>query len=156
MILLALDSLFIAILYIGLTAAAKGTLSVSEGYRSVFARHWAVTLNIPVVVVGLVLLQLREPPPEYIDPALNPAATMQSASAELASNCRIVDVLTRSNQEAEAFAWWLMIKSSSLIENSHLRWLAWLLFLLSGALGLLAYSRFCAQMIYYADVYGSR
>ena len=153
---LAMDSMLITMLYFGLLYAAQGALKVNQGFRSIFARNWAVAINVPIVVVALLLLQLREPPPAYLDPSLDLAATMQAASFELSSKCQIIDLLIRSQQEAEAFSWWLMIKSSSVIDDSHLRWVVWLFFLLSGALGLLAYSRFCVQLVYYAHSFGNR
>ncbi len=154
--LLAMDSIVIAMLYFGLVQAATGVLKVNQGFRSIFARNWTVAINVPMVVVVLLLLQLKQPPPAYLDPSMDLATTMQTASAELASKCRITDLLIRTRQEAEAFSWWLMIKSSSVIEDSHLRWAVWLFFLLSGALGLLAYSRFCVQLVYYAHTSGNR
>lgn len=156
LVLLALDSLLIAILYFGLMEGAKGVLNVNEGFRSIFARNWTVAINVPVAVMAILFLQLKQSPPAYLDPSLDLATTMQAASAELTSKCQIIDLLIRAHQEAEAFSWWLMIKSSSVIEDSHLRWVAWLFFLLSGVLGLIAYSRFCAQLVYYAQLLGNR
>lgn len=154
--LLAIDSIVIAMLYFGLLHAAHGVFRVNPGFQSIFARNWTVAINVPVVVLALLLLQLREPPPDYLDPSLDLATTMQTASNELTSKCRIIDTIIRSQQEAEAFSWWLMIKSSAVIEDGHLRWAVWLFFLLSGALGLLAYSRFCVQLIHYAELFGKR
>jgi len=154
--LLAMDSIVITMLYFGLLQAAKGVFKVNPGFQSIFARNWAVAINVLIVVVALLLLQLREPPPAYLDPSLDLATTMQAASSELTSKCQIIDLLIRTQQEAEAFSWWLMIKSSSVIEDSHLRWMVWLFFLLSGALGLLAYSRFCVQLVHYAHSFGNR
>ena len=154
--LLAVDSIVIAMLYFSLLHAADGVFQVNQGFRSIFARNWAVAINVPVVVIVLLLLQLREPPPDYLDPSLDLATTMQAASNELNSKCRIIDTLIRTQQEAEAFSWWLMIRSSAVIEDGHLRWAVWLFFLLSGALGLLAYSRFCVQLIHYAGQFGNR
>lgn len=154
--LLAIDSIVIATLYFGLLHAANGVFKVNEGFRSIFARNWTVAINVPAVVVALLLLQLREPPPDYLDPSLDLTTTMQAASNELTSKCQIIDTLIRTQQEAEAFSWWLMVKSSSVIEDGHLRWAVWLFFLLSGALGLLAYSRFCVQLVHYAQQFGNR
>lgn len=155
LILLTLDALFIAILYHVVLHAANGVFSVNRNYRQIFARNWAVAINMPIIVLALLLLQLRQPPPDYIDPTQDIGTTMRAASASLTSNCAVVDLLTRASQEGEAAAWWLMVKSGGKIDNSHLRWVAWLFFLLSGTLGLLAYSRFCAQLVYYADAASS-
>lgn len=156
LVLLTLDSLVIALLYIGLFGAGPRLLGVSEGYRSVFARNWTVGLNVGLLVFVFALLQLQQPPPDYIDPSMDLSTTMQTASDPLSSQCRVVDALTRFSREAEAFSWWLMLKSTAVIEESYLRWVAWLLFLINGALGFMAYTRFCVQLIHYAHSFGSK
>ncbi len=154
--LLALDSLVITLLYFGFFQVAGGLLKVNQAFRSLFARNWAVAVNVPLVLVALLMIQLRQTPPAYIDPSLDLGATMHAASLGVSSQCGIVDTLTRLNREAEAFSWWLMIKGTGTIEDSSLRWVAWLFFLLSGTLGLLAYSRLCTQLVYYAHRLGAK
>ena len=154
--LLALDSLAITLLYFGFFQLAGGLLKVNQAFRSLFARNWAVAVNVPLVLVALLMIQLHQTPPAYIDPSLDLGATMHAASLNVSSRCGIVDTLIRLNREAEAFSWWLMIKGTGAIEDSRLRWVAWIFFLLSGTLGLLAYSRLCTQLVYYAHRLGEK
>lgn len=145
--LLAMDAVLIALLYFGLLRAASAGLRVRGAFRALFTRRWAVMVNLPLVLLGLLWLQLQQPPPAWLDGALNLEATLRAASDSVGSRCPLIDRVVRLNMEKEAFSWWLTLKGSGLIDDSRLRWVAWLLFLLSGTLALWAYSRLCVYLI---------
>ena len=147
LVLLALDAVVIALLYFRLFRAAAGGLRVRGAFRYLFARRWAVMVNLPLVLVVLLWLQLQQPPPAWLDSGLNLEATLRAASDSVASQCPLVDAVVRLNTEKDAFSWWLMLKGTAIIDDSRLRWVAWLLFLVSGTLALWAYSRLCVQLI---------
>lgn len=147
MVLLTLDALLIALLYFGLFRAASGGLRVRGAFRYLFARRWAVMVNLPLVLVALLWLQLQQPPPAWLDDSLDLEATLRAASESVGSQCPLVDSAVRLNSEKEAFSWWLTLKGTAALEDTRLRWAAWLLFLLSGSLALWAYSRLCVYLI---------
>ena len=147
MALLTLDAVLIALLYFGLFRAASGGLRVRGAFRYLFARRWAVMVNLPLVLVALLWLQLQQPPPAWLDGSLDLEATLRAASESVGSRCPLVDTAVRLNSEKDAFAWWLTLKGTAELEDSRLRWAAWLLFLLSGTLALWAYSRLCVYLI---------
>jgi hypothetical protein len=149
--LLALDALLLATLYVALYRLAAGGLHVNPGRRGVLAKSGAVALNLLLVVPALLLVQLQQAPPQYLDAALRLGPTLQAASDSVASGCPLVDQLVRLGQEGEAFAWWLTLRATRAIDDAQLRWIAWLLFLASGTLSLWAYGSFCVQLIHYAQ-----
>lgn len=148
--LLVLDSLLITLFYFTLFHAAAGALQVNEAFRYLFAKRWAIAVNVPLVVAALLFIQLQQPPPAYVDGSLNLEATLRAASDSIGSECPVVDQLIRLNREKDGFSWWLMLKGSASIGDSRIRWVAWLMFLLSGTLGLWAYSGLCVQLVYTA------
>jgi len=145
--LLALDAVLIALLYFGLLRAASSGLRVRGPFRYLFARRWAVMVNLPLVLTALLWLQLQQPPPLWLDGAMNLEETLRAASESVGSQCPLIDKVVRLNMEKDAFSWWLTLKGSGFIDDSRLRWVAWLLFLLSGTLALWAYSRLCVYLI---------
>lgn len=147
MVLLTLDAVLIALLYFGLFRAASGGLRVRGAFRFLFARRWAVMVNLPLVLVALLWLQLQQPPPAWLDGSLDLETTLRAASESVGSDCPLVDSAVRLNSEKDAFAWWLTLKGTAALEDSRLRWAAWLVFLLSGTLALWAYSRLCVYLI---------
>lgn len=153
--LLVLDSLLIALFYFAFFHIVAGALQVNEAFRYLFAKRWAIAVNVPFVVAALLFIQLQQPPPAYVDGALNLEETLRAASESIGSECSVVDQLIRLNLEKDGFSWWLMLKGGGSIDDSRVRWVAWLLFLLSGTLGLLAYSRLCVQLVYIAHRFGS-
>ena len=144
---LALDALLVALLYVLFSHLAKEALGINSTFQHLFAKHWAVSANIIIVLIAFLVIQLQQTPPEWIDGSLDLRATLFSASEGVGSDCTVVDRLVRLNQEKDALSWWLMIKSTSGIEQSHIRWVAWLLFLVSGTLSIWAYSRLCVAFI---------
>ncbi len=149
--IVALDALAITALYLGLHRMSAGLLRVNRRCRALFARVWTVRLNVLLMLPALVLIQLQQPPPNYLDDALQLRPTLQAASASVASECLPVDALVRLGREGEAFAWWVIMKATQAVEQEVLRWVAWLMFLLSGSLSLWAYSSFCAQLLHHAQ-----
>ena len=149
--IVALDALAITALYLWLHGMSAGLLRVNRAGRTLFARVWTVRLNVLLMLPVLVLVQLQQPPPDYLDDALQLRSTLQAASTSVASECLLVDALVRLGREGEAFAWWVIMKATQAIEQEVLRWVAWLLFLLSGSLSLWAYSSFCAQLVHHAQ-----
>ncbi|MDH3527337.1 MAG: hypothetical protein OEN52_10265 [Gammaproteobacteria bacterium] len=148
--LLALDSLAITALYFIFHRAATNVLRVNRGFRALFARHWTVAVNVPVMVVALLSIQLQQSPPDYLDQSLQLGPSLEAASVSVSSACPVVDRLARLGQESEAFSWWFTLKVTRAIEDERVRWVAWIAFLVSGTLTLWAYSRFCVQLVYYA------
>jgi len=148
--LLALDSLVITVVYLGFYRTAAGTLKINPGFRTLFARNWSVAINVPLMVVALFFWQLQQPPPDYLDSSLRLEPSIQAASDSVTSSCPLVDSMLRLGRESEAVSWWLALKATRAIEDNQLRWVAWILFLVSGTLILWAYSRFCVQLVYYA------
>ena len=99
--------------------------------------------------VGLDLLfklrGIREGPSDVLIVAID------KASADKMSSCAIIDVPARLQAEKEAVLWWMMIRGSQYLgPGSTLSWVAWLGFLLNGALGAWAYARLCAQLADFA------
>jgi hypothetical protein len=149
--IVALDALAITALYLWLYTTSAGLLRVNTACRTLFARVWAVRFNVLLILPILVIVQLQQPLPDYLDGDRQLRPTLQAATASVASGCHLVDAVVRLGREGEAFAWWAIMKATQAIEQRVLRWVAWLLFLLSGSLSLWAYSSFCAQLVHYAQ-----
>jgi hypothetical protein len=148
--LLTVDALLIPLLYLGFYGTATSMLRVNAAYRHLFAQRWAVTTNLLLLVPTLLFIQLQQQPPAWIDGSLNLSATLHAASDSVGSACPIVDSLVRLNQEKDALSWWLIIKGTRGTDDNLIRWVAWLLFLLSGTLSVLAFSRLCVYLVYIA------
>lgn len=148
--IIALDGLLITALFAWLHRLSGGRLGVNPAHRTLFARVWTVRINVLTMLPLLMLVQLQQPPPDYLDRDGHLRATLQDASASVTSECVPVDTLVRLGREGEAFAWWAILKATQAIEQRLLRWIAWLVFLLSGSLSLWAYSSFCVQLVHYA------
>jgi hypothetical protein len=146
----ALDGLLITALFAWLYHVSGGWLGVNPTHRTLFARVWTVRVNVLAMLPLLMLVQLQQPAPDYLDRDGQLRATLQAASASVTSECVAVDTLVRLGREGEAFAWWAILKATQAIEQRLLRWIAWLVFLLSGSLSLWAYGSFCVQLVHYA------
>jgi hypothetical protein len=149
--IVALDALAITALYLWLHWTSAGLLRVNSACRTLFARVWTVRLNVLLILPILVVVQLQQPLPDYLDGDRQLRPTLQAATASVASDCPLVDAVVRLGREGEAFAWWAIMKATQAIEQRVLRWVAWLLFLLGGSLSLWAYSSFCVQLVHYAQ-----
>ena len=149
--LLAVDAPLVAILYVSFRRAAGGIFGVNATFRGMFARNWTIAVNVVLLLPALVLVQLEQPPPDWIDPAMKLEATLRVASGRVGSECPAIDQVIRLQREAEALSWWLVITGTSAIEDRNLRWVAWLLFLVSGTLSLWAYSGLCVQLAHLAQ-----
>jgi hypothetical protein len=146
--LLALDALLMLGLFALFRALAGRMFHPEAG--AVLVKTWTVAINTWTMAAAFMVLQLYSPVPEYIEPSVS--ATIESASRQIASQCPVVDLLAEAYVEKEAFAWWLMVQGGERFEAPGLRWAAWTIFLLSGTIGLWAYSRFLAQLLGFASV----
>ncbi|MCB1785448.1 MAG: hypothetical protein KDJ33_04305 [Gammaproteobacteria bacterium] len=147
LVVVAFDALLLVVLFLGALHLGGTVLKVRERHRRLFARHWAVAVNVFLLLGILLWMQLDRPPPDYLDDGLALGPTLQTASAGVAAVCPIVDTLVRMRVEAEAASWWVAIKASPLVEDHGLRWIAWLAFLVGDALSLWGYGTLCAGLI---------
>jgi hypothetical protein len=146
LIVLALDSLILTALSAAIRSGSPRFFR-PESHR-VLVKSWSVGINTLLMAGILFYAQLYSPVPEYLTDSLT--TTLDAASARVASSCPTVDMLAGIYQEKEAFAWWLMVQGSGQLDAPALRWTAWSIFLLSGTLGVWAYSRLMVQMIDFA------
>jgi len=147
LIALALDSLIVAMLFSALRALSARIFQPRS--QLLLVKSWTVAFNTLLMAGVLFYMQLYSLVPDYLDDSLR--ATLDAASKQIASNCPPVDTLAGLYQEKDAFAWWLMVQGSDRLDVPSLRWAAWTIFLLSGTLGLWAYSRLLVQMIAFAQ-----
>lgn len=146
MLLLCFDAMLIALIYLGLRRLTHNSWRVRPAMANVLAKRFSVIINIPLLLVALMYLQLEAQPPAYLDPAKNLKTNLQSASSSLHSQCYWTDRAVRLLQEKEALAWWMMLKASASIKDKQLKWAAWMIFLISGTLGVWGYSRLCLEL----------
>jgi hypothetical protein len=145
--LLALDALLIIpVLYLGFLRNPGRWLGLRRETAYVVAKGWTVAINVVGLMTTLAVMQLHSPPPRYLDES-DLGVSMANASRRVESECAVVDTLARLHLEKEAFAWWLMIRASNGIEDRHLRWAAWIVFLVSGSLSVWGFSRFSVQLV---------
>jgi len=147
LIALALDSLIAALLFFAIRALSARIFQPKS--HLLLVKAWTVGINTLLMMGVLFYTQLYSPIPDYLDDSLR--ATLDAATRQIASNCPLANTLTGLYQEQDAFAWWLMIQGSGQLDVPSLRWAAWSIFLLSGTLGLWAYSRLLVQMIAFAQ-----
>jgi hypothetical protein len=148
---LAVDAPLVAVLYALFRRAAGGIFGVNATFRGLFARNWTIAVNVLLLLPALIVVQLEQPPPDWIDPAMKLEATLRVASGRVGSECPSINQVVGLQREAEALTWWLVITGTSAIEDRTLRWVAWLLFLVSGTLSLWAYSGLCVQLVHLAQ-----
>ena len=121
--------------------------------RAVLVKSWAVSVNVVLLVAGLIGARLMSPYPDYVAPSL--ATTMTEAGRTLSSVCPWIDLALQLQIGKEALGWWLITTTEARLAAAGdfglLRWLAWAIFLISGSLSAYAYSRFLAQLAYAAD-----
>lgn len=144
---LAADAVLVALLYVVFAHLAGARLRVTPAYRRIFAIRVTVMLNMLAMLITFVYLGLESPPPAYLDGHLELKPTLDAAVRSVTAECLYVDRVLSWVREGEAFGWWLMLRAHRQIEVGELRWLAWVLFLSGGTLGLWAYSTFCARVV---------
>lgn len=144
--LLVFDTLLLAALFALFGGLSKRTFEPRSA--AVLVKHWTVGVNTTLMAAAFMAVQLYSPVPHYLEPTL--AATVESASRQVASECPAIDLALEAYMEKEAFAWWLMLRGVEHFDAPSLRWAAWAIFLLSGTLGLWAYSRFVVQLLGFA------
>lgn len=148
--LLAIDGLLICLSYPLLLRYGVSKFGIKPGMDSVIGKRWLVMFHAPLLILAMVYLQLNTPPPDFLDTG-SLAVTVSKASAEKMSSCQIIDVPARLQAEKEAVLWWMMVRGGKYLgPGSTLAWVAWLGFLLNGALGAWAFARLCAQLADFA------
>lgn len=118
---------------------------VRDDVLPALAKSWTTLINVPLMLIVLVVVTLNTPPPEFlvVDSWLE---TLTRASSGVASECGYTDGLTRFLAEKDALGWWLMIRGGGELQNPLLHGLAWLVFLISGGITWIAFSRLCVQL----------
>ena len=150
LLLLAIDGLLICLTYPLILRYGVSKFGIKPGMDRVIGKRWLVMLHAPLLILAMVKVQLYAPPPAYLD-TTSLAVTVSKASADKMSSCAIIDVPARLQAEKEAVLWWMMVRGSKYLgPGSTLSWVAWLGFLLNGALGAWAYARLCAQLADFA------
>jgi hypothetical protein len=72
---------------------------------------------------------------------------MASASQTMKSVCPLIETAARLSAEKDAIGWWLMLETSSRIDNPSFRWGAWMVFFVNSSLSIWAYSRYIVQSV---------
>ncbi|MEL6977686.1 MAG: hypothetical protein AAGM38_03280 [Pseudomonadota bacterium] len=122
----------------------------------VLVKRWSVAVNTLLLLAGLAMVRLYTPAPAYVDPSL--VVMIETASAQLGSDCAWIDAALQLQIGKEALGWWLIGWSEGRLgggEAEYLRWLAWILFLVSGSFSAFAYSWFLAHIMHLADHAGA-
>lgn len=148
-----LDAVLQAVLYLAIWHLVHRSVRVRPGPRMVLVRSWSVALNVLLMLSVLLAVQLKQPPPAYLETSPQLHEMLQAATAEIGSECQLIDTLVRFGRESEALGWWLTLRATRVTQGTLLAWLAWGLFLLGGSLSLWAYSAFCTELIHKAHLY---
>ncbi|MEM9723887.1 MAG: hypothetical protein AAF909_00295 [Pseudomonadota bacterium] len=167
---LAAGSIFLVALLRIFDAALRG---VTRGpARAVLVKRWAVGVNAIALAAALIVVKLQMTPPDYVARSL--ADTWTAAQASIGSESPWIDVALQAQMGKEALGWWLVTSTEAFLNaagagspppaagadatwwsgvtlTDPLRWLAWGLFLVSGALSAYGFSWFVAQLAYAAD-----
>ncbi len=118
---------------------------LKDSIKYTVIKNFSTHINTLIVLVVLVIIQFYSAVPNYIKPSLQ--ETVQTASQTVASQCQMTNTFAKLNIEKEAFIWYIMIVNSQKIDNKNLKWLAWIIFLFSGGLSIVGYSRYILQIL---------
>jgi hypothetical protein len=145
------DTILILYLYNRL----KKNNSFNEKIKYPILKHTVSWINGALISILYIFITLNETPPSYLSNDLT--KTIQQASIEVASNCKIIDYPSRLSAELSAEKWWLMINATIKLKNQQNQkeeWLVkllWVLFLVGNYLAFYAFSRYVTELLYQFD-----
>ena len=84
--------------------------------------------------------------PTYIRATLE--ETLLVASNSINSTCSYIDYILRVKVELDARIWWILKKSDLILEDSILKGLLWLIFVIVNTIGVLGINRFIVEIVY--------
>lgn len=151
-IIFVVDSIVIYLLYIRFDELFGNT--INDNMRPTVIKKAVIGSNAFALIVILALIQYNGYVPSYVNASLN--NTIHDASSTVFSQCNIVNVLVKGYVELESFGWWTIIAYSKMEDNSNLKIVVWMLFLLNGSLSVWAYSRYITQIIDFINIFEKR
>jgi hypothetical protein len=141
-IILALSIFFILFLH---TLFEKEN-SLNEKIKPLIFNHYISIINAFLLIIVFLIINLYQTPPSYITNDFT--ETLKNATANISSNCFIIDFIIRLITEIKAFKWWIMI---NITINSHykiLNTILWVLFLIGNFISYYAFSRYILDILY--------
>ena len=121
--------------------------SLKDEMKSPIIINIASVINSVVVVVIILIANLYQPPPSYLDISL--METIRNASHQVGSNCDFVDFILFVANIVAAIKWWVMVKISVVMDNRyHLKTVMWIVYLLGSYFMVFAYGRYILELLH--------
>jgi len=122
----------------------QNTKIFSEDVKNIFVKNIATFTNTLIFTTILVIININQTPPDFIDNNL--LTTITNASKEVYSVCPFNQIITKVTMELEAIKWWIMLKFSINNHNEAIKIIVWLLFLISNYLVILGFSKLILEI----------
>jgi len=127
-----------------LSKLLKATLK--ENYHILFAREWTINIMAIVLMGVFTYITLNSYTPEYLASSLQ--QTIANAMIFASSNCEIIDTILKYIKVADSTFWWIVNESTNQTNNTLLKTVTWLIFILYNSLALLGINRFIIVSIH--------
>lgn len=143
-VLLAADLVILLLLYWAIQKLLNKSLNKLSA--PIFIKNVTSALNTVILLVSLTVIQFYSKMPNYL--ASGWKETITRASNQTNSYCPITNNLVKAQSVKEATGWWLILSTTAQSSNVSIKYIGWLIFLLSGSISLWAYSRYMTEVIY--------
>ncbi|OCL83645.1 hypothetical protein [Arcobacter porcinus] len=127
---------------------------INEKNLEIFSRELTIKITsiIMLLFYGTYFLYAYEP--SYLKDTLE--LTIQEATNSISSNCFGIDFILRVQAEIDSTILFLIKSTTNNIENSDVKNLIWIGFIISNAFSILGLNRFIIQIIYVVNKYKGR
>jgi len=122
----------------------QNTKIFSENVKNIFVKNIAVFTNTLIFTIILVVININQTPPSFIDNNL--LNTITNASKEVYSVCPFNQIISKVTMELQSIKWWIMVKFSINNHNEAIKIIVWLLFLISNYLVILGFSKLVLEV----------
>ncbi len=125
------------------------TSMIKSSYLNIFAREWTINIMAALFILIFVYVSMYNYEPAYLRNGLS--ATMNAASNSISSQCEYLETILKLQKEIESVFWWVVHRSTENVEDTALKYMMWIIFLLMNSLAILGVNRFILQVIYLLD-----
>jgi len=125
---------------------SKSLTFIKEPYNKIFAKEWSAYLMLLILIPSFVYSTLNGYAPIYLDKSLE--QTIINSSINIFSNCEIINYTLKLMRKIDAILWWLILNSTSNLEQTWLKSLIWIVFIINNSLTLLGINRLILEIIH--------
>ena len=149
-IYLVFHTVFMVYLYNKLLNTLKP--SVTPQMLKLVAREFSIKIGSLMLFILFSVVLYYSDTPEYIASSIT-QTQLNIAHSTIGSSCTIVDTLIQVKLYLYTNSYWALSNITGTLQNEYVKYILWVLFIITNSLSALGLSRVIAQIIYMIDKY---